>query len=69
MADIEVPVKFECSNCGPTTLNIEDELGDASPVHCATCGADFQTTWGEVQKSAVDKLAGDIFKGPGWKIT
>lgn len=72
----ELTVSFECSNCGPTAINHDDKLGDAAPVTCAACGADFAMTWGELQERAAQEAADSIFnplvkrlKKSGWQVS
>lgn len=71
----QIIAKFECSTCGPSSIKYDEQLGDAAPVFCASCGADFQTTYGEVirtfktsGKKVADNALKNIFKGTGWKI-
>ena len=72
----KIVAKFNCTGCGPTELKFDEKLGDSAPVFCAKCGADFQTTYGEVKKEFfaksekfVDDQIRDIFKGTGWKVS
>lgn len=71
-----INVTFTCSSCGPTEIRVDDETKDSSPVFCATCGADFQTTWGEVKAHATEQAKEALLKPllsglkkSGWKIS
>ncbi|MEZ5896878.1 MAG: hypothetical protein R3C51_10815 [Parvularculaceae bacterium] len=66
----KIVAKFNCTGCGPTELKFDEKLGDSAPVFCAKCGADFQTTYGEVKSEKfVDDQIRDIFKGTRWKVS
>jgi uncharacterized Zn finger protein len=65
----EISVKFDCSKCGKTTLEVSEPVTDNSTVKCKSCGAEFGR-WRDVKAKATkvvaDKVKADFkkaFKG------
>jgi transcription elongation factor Elf1 len=58
--------KLDCKACGTIQMDIPDNAGDHTPIHCINCGG-YLGEWGELQddfyKQAADTQAFDLRDG------